>query len=113
MVLFTNRPGVWDIALHSLAAQTSDSYELIVVDDAKADRRAAAIGMARQLGVRLQVCPKKMPKHKPPFHIFRDPKNPQKSTRAEFLGVSDGVLKTDPRPGVQKVRFCHYLLYLS
>ena len=49
----------------------------------------------------------------PHLNIFRDPKNPQKSTRAEFLGVSDGVLKTDPRPGLQKVRFCYYLLHLS
>ena len=58
-------------------------------------------------------CPKKNSKNRPPFHSFRDPKNHQKSTRAELLGVSDGVLKTDPRPRMQKVRFCHYLLYLS
>jgi len=28
VVLFTNRPGVWDIALYSLAAQTSSKYEV-------------------------------------------------------------------------------------
>ena len=58
-------------------------------------------------------CPKKNSKNRPPFHSFRDPKNHQKSTRAELLGVSDGVLKTDPRPGLQKMRFCCYLLYLK
>ena len=46
LVLFTNRPGAWDIALHSLAAQTSRNYELIVVDDAKADRRDTAMLLA-------------------------------------------------------------------
>jgi hypothetical protein len=46
LVLFTNRPGAWDIALHSLAAQTSRNYELIVVDDTKADRRDTAILLA-------------------------------------------------------------------
>ena len=54
VVVFTNRPGVWDIALHSLAAQSSKRYELIVVDDAKADRREAAIALAGKLGVRLK-----------------------------------------------------------
>jgi hypothetical protein len=43
LVLFTNRSGAWDIALHSLAAQTSRNYELKVVDDTKADRRNTAI----------------------------------------------------------------------
>ena len=33
IVLATNRPGVYDIVLHSLASQTSKDYELIVVDD--------------------------------------------------------------------------------
>jgi hypothetical protein len=33
VVLATNRPGVYDIVLNSLAGQTSKDYELIVVDD--------------------------------------------------------------------------------
>ena len=41
----------------------------------------------------------------PHLSIFRDPKNSQKSTRAEFLGVSDGVLKTDPVQGSKKWDF--------
>ena len=41
------------------------------------------------------------------------PKNLKKSIRALFLGVSEGVLKMEPRPGLQKVRFCNYLLHLS
>ena len=54
VVLFTNRPGAWDIALYSLAGQTSDKYELIVVDDARAQRREAAVALSRRLGVHLQ-----------------------------------------------------------
>ena len=50
---------------------------------------------------------------RPPFVHFWGPKNPKKSIRVEFLGVSEGVLKMEPRPGFQKVRFCHYLLHLS
>jgi len=30
IILFTNRPGAWDIALHSLAQQDSTDYELLV-----------------------------------------------------------------------------------
>jgi len=62
IVLFTNRPGVWDVALHSLALQDSDDYELVVVDDARADRRDAAIAMAERLGVRLQQVVRSKPK---------------------------------------------------
>ena len=54
VVLFTNRPGVWDIVLHSLAIQSSGRYELIVVDDARAERRDAARALARRLGVPLR-----------------------------------------------------------
>lgn len=54
VVLFTNRPGAWDVALYSLAGQTSDKYELIVVDDARAQRREAAVALSRRLGVQLQ-----------------------------------------------------------
>ena len=41
----------------------------------------------------------------PHLSIFGVPKNPKKSIRAEFLGVLEGVLKMEPRPGLQKVRF--------
>ena len=49
----------------------------------------------------------------PHLSIFGVPKNAKKSIRALFLGVSEGVLKMEPRPGLQKVRFCGYLLHLS
>ena len=49
----------------------------------------------------------------PHLSIFGVPKNLKQSIRAEFLGVLDGVLKMKPRPGLQKVRFCNYLLHLS
>ena len=50
---------------------------------------------------------------RPPFVHFWGPKNPKKSIRVEFLGVLEGLLKMEPRPGLQKVRFCYYLLHLS
>ena len=50
---------------------------------------------------------------RPPFEHFRGPKNLKKSIRAEFLGVSEGLLKMEPHPGLQKERFCYYLLHLS
>ena len=56
---------------------------------------------------------KKKQKIDPRFTFFGTPQILKKSTRAEFLGVSDGVLKRDLRPGVHQVRFCHYLLYLN
>ena len=49
----------------------------------------------------------------PHLSIFGVPKNAKKSIRALFLGVSEGVLKMDPHPGLQKVRFCCYLLHFS
>ena len=49
----------------------------------------------------------------PHLSIFGVPKNAKKSIRAEFLRVSEGVLKMKPRPRLQKVRFCNYLLHLS
>ena len=49
----------------------------------------------------------------PHLNIFGVPKNAKKSIRVEFLGVSEGVLKMEPRPELPKVRFCYYLLHLS
>ena len=56
---------------------------------------------------------KKALKKTPHSSIFRDPKNPQKAARAEFEVVSDAVQKSGPRPGVETMRFCYYLLHFS
>ena len=56
---------------------------------------------------------KNVPKKNPHWSIFWDPENPQKVARAEFSGVLHGAQKRGPRPGVQKVRCCCYLLHLS
>ena len=52
-------------------------------------------------------------KYVPHLSIFGVPQNVQKSIRADFLGVPNGVLKMVPRPGIHKVRFCYYLLHFS
>eukprot|EP00961_Rhodomonas_salina_P215473 2910309-Rhodomonas_salina.1 len=54
IVLFTNRPGVYDVAFHSLALQISDDYEVIVVDDGDPARRSHAMQLAKRLGINLQ-----------------------------------------------------------
>jgi hypothetical protein len=54
IILFTNRPGAIDMAFYSLAEQSSQDYELIVVDDSGGDRRSAMTAFADSLHINLQ-----------------------------------------------------------
>jgi hypothetical protein len=69
IVLITNRPGVYDVVLHSLAQQSSSRYELIVVDaivneSGEPARREAAEALAHELGVNLAAVVRDKPKTK-------------------------------------------------
>ena len=59
-----------------------------------------------------KVAPKTAPKIEPHFRRFRRSQKGS-SIRAAVSGVSDGGLKTVLSSGVQKTRFCNYLLHFS
>ena len=67
IVLITNRPGVYDVAMHSLAQQSSARYELMVVDAilnerGEPARKEAAEALARELDVNLAAVVRDKPK---------------------------------------------------
>ncbi len=69
IVLITNRPGVYDVVMHSLAQQSSLRYELIVVDAilngrGEPARKEAAMSLAREIGVNLAAVVRDKPKTK-------------------------------------------------